>query len=232
MLSEMYMYDGIGLEEVFHLRSETPPIKVPEVLSICESEMFSIVASEIVQLDTPGTEVLDGVPQAVVSVSHSVGIDVSDDMVESLNEFKDMIPGLSLANLRDFFTWLGVETYLIGNGEFDQVLWCLSNGFPVILSGDIGEILETDDLSEDDIVGEHADTAFVIKSLDISDPENPMVTLYALDGSGADGVTIPLSQLEDAWADSGYDYLIFRSEHFSQLQEIQPRQLSNSRYIR
>lgn len=196
----MFMHDGVGLEGSFHLESAAPMVEAPEVLPV--------VASEIVQPDPPGTEILDGGMQAIISVGFVLGYELPDAMVEPLNEFADMLPGTSLSDLKSFYTWLGFEAILIDDCEIDYVLRFVSWGFPVILSGDIGEILGTDDPFEDYTHGERADYAFVIKSVDTSDPENPMVTLYALDGSGEDGVTIPVSQLEDAWADGGCDYLV------------------------
>jgi hypothetical protein len=206
MLAEMY--DGIGLEEALRFEHQALPIVAPEALASIEPEVSPIAGGNLAILpDPPGTEILDDVFPAILSALHSVGVNVPDDVIEGANVLDDLLPGLSLAQLHGFFTWLGVDTYLYENGNINDVCDLISQNYMVILSGDVGEIYGFDSPIED-VFGEHADRAFVIKSFDLSDPENPMVTLYRLDGSGADGMTIPLEQLEDAWADGGRDYLV------------------------
>lgn len=214
------MFDGIGLEEALRFEHHELPIVAPEALTSIESVVPPIVEGESIIPDMPGTEVLNGGLPAIMSVLHSIGVDVPEDIVADISLIDVLLPGISLANLHNFLAWLEVDTYLLSNGDIHDVCNWISEGYMVILSGDGGELLGTDDPFEDDFHGEHADRAFVIKDFDLSDPENPMVTLYAFDGSGADGVTIPVSQLEDAWADGGRDYLVIPAHYLMDGSEV------------
>lgn len=162
--------------------------------------------------ETPGTEILDGGIATIRTIYNCfTGIDVPEkvlaDILCELGLWS--VDGMSLKNIHDFFEGsIGLPCALLEYGTFQDICAYIENGIPVVLSGDIGEILGTDAPDEDTTFGEHADHAFMVRDFDFSNPDNPTVTLYALDGSGGEGYTIPLSVLEDAWADGGCDYLI------------------------
>lgn len=162
--------------------------------------------------EKPGTEVLDGGVVAIETIFNAIvpesGID-PEGLKDVLREFGYWNEnGMSLENIHDFFEMFGLPSALLGSGAFEDICIYIEAGLPVIISADYGEILGIDLPDEDTTSGERADYTFVIKDLDLSDPDNPMLTLYALDGSAESGVTVPLSVVEDAWKDGGCDYLI------------------------
>lgn len=194
---------------------------VEHVEPIVPLESIRDAESHVVYIDDigafrepPGTEILDGGIAAIRTIYNSVaGVDVPEKILEDILDRLELwsVDGMSLQNIHDFFEeTVGFPSALLEYGTFQDICLYIKNGIPVVLSGDIGEILGTDAFDEDTILGERADYAFIVKDIDFSDPDNPTVTLYALDGSGAEGCTVPLSVLEDAWADGGSDYLIPR----------------------
>lgn len=160
----------------------------------------------------PGTELLDGTLESlrtVITVITGIDMPVEDYRahMEELGFSTD--DGISLQMLHDYLEMNELSCGLLADGTPDGICAFVANGFPVIISGDLGEILGTDYPYEDIIWGEDADHAFVIQSIDYDDPDNPIVTLYALDGSATgEEITVPLSELEDAWQDGGNDYLV------------------------
>ena len=82
----------------------------------------------------------------------------------------------------------------------------LAQGKRVIVSVDSGELWADSPLdklfeSTEDALGiEGADHAVVVSGLDMSDPDNPMVTLTD-SGSGHAAISYPLDQFTDAWRD-------------------------------
>ena len=82
----------------------------------------------------------------------------------------------------------------------------LAQGKRVIVSVDSGELWADSPLNKlfesiEDAVGvSGADHAVVVSGLDMSDPDNPMVTLTD-SGSGHAAISYPLDQFTDAWRD-------------------------------
>jgi hypothetical protein len=158
----------------------------------------------------PGTEELDGGVEAIRTIFNSVtGEELSDEVLRAYLELIGYpTANMTLQNIHDFFEDHGVSSGLLGDGTPEGICTIVAEGHPVVISGDKGEMSGTDDPYEDWIFGEDADRAFVVREVDFSDPDNPTVTLYALDGSSAEGVTVPLSVFLDAWGDGGNDYLV------------------------
>ena len=82
----------------------------------------------------------------------------------------------------------------------------LAQGKRVIVSVDSGELWDDSpfgklfEATEDALGIEGADHAVVVSGLDMSDPDNPMVTLTD-SGSGHAAISYPLDQFTDAWRD-------------------------------
>jgi hypothetical protein len=157
-----------------------------------------------------GDEELDGGVESIRTIFNSVtDEELSDEALRAYLEFIGYpTANMTLQNIHDFFEDHGVSSGLLGDGTPEGICTIVAEGHPVVISGDKGEMSGTDDPYEDWIFGEDADRAFVVREVDFSDPDNPTVTLYALDGSSAEGVTVPLSVFLDAWGDGGNDYLV------------------------
>ena len=163
--------------------------------------------------EKPGTEVLNGGVLAIQTIFNEFAPESGIDPEVLKNGLRELgywnENGMSLENIHDFFErFITPSCALLSSGTFEDIYIYIKAGIPIIISADYGEMLGIDDPYEDSVSGERADYIFVIKDLDLSDPDNPTVTLYALDGSAEAGVTVPLSVAKDAWADSGCDYLI------------------------
>jgi hypothetical protein len=69
-------------------------------------------------------------------------------------------------------------------------------------------MIGTDARDEDNVQGEKADYVFVVRSIDYNDSGETTATLYALNGTDNQGITVPLQVFENARADGGADALI------------------------
>lgn len=202
---------------------EEEQYKNSDALDIHESDDPSIrdIAGDDPSLspteEQPGTETLDGGVAAIRTILNLIGLDIAEtdmtkvveDLLEGWDRSRHFIAyQISLQDIQKVLEWAEMEVLLLENGTFHDIFTSLSIGKQVILEVDLGELTGEDLPFSDLLFGQDADHVCLIKNFDLSDPNNPMVTLYALDGSAKEGFTIPLSVLRDAWADGNYTYLV------------------------
>jgi hypothetical protein len=182
--------------------------------------------SDLRDQEQPRIGELDGGVEAIRTILDLVGLNISDrDMTQVVEDLfrrwdraRQFSPNeMSLQDIQRVLEWAEMDVRLVENGTSYDVFDVLSLGKQVILEVDIGEVTGRDFFFSDFLFGQDADHVCIIKDFDLSDPNNPTVTLYALDGSAKEGLTIPLSVLMDAWADGNHAYL-----------EVDPSELEDS----
>ena len=170
-------------------------------------------AGEIVE--TPGTELLTGGVAAIRTLYNSeYGIDLPHELLrEALVDLGLWNPdGMSLADIQNFLDIAGTPTILLNDVTLFEIESAVDYGLDVLVSGDFGEMIGTDARDEDNVQGEKADYVFVVRSIDYNDSGETTVTLFALNGTSAEGISIPLENFESARADGGADVLIIGTD--------------------
>ena len=171
-------------------------------------------AGEIVE--TPGTELLTGGVAAIRTLYNlEYGIDLPPELLqEALLELELWNPenGMSLTSVQCFLELIGTESVLSGDTTVTEIETELAQGNYVLISGDIGELIGLDAPDEDDALGESADYMFMVRSIDYNDSGETTATLYALNGTDNQGITVPLQVFENARADGGADVLIIGTD--------------------
>ncbi len=149
-----------------------------------------------------------GPSSAAQVVSEYTGLDISDpqqfvDRALELGLFVDGDPtnGMTITSLEVLLEDQGVPCH-VESSSMDDLAAKLDDGYGVIAMVDSGELwTPADEIVEDDT----ADHVLVVAGIDtdrgvvtLSDPGNP-------DGNGLE---VPISQFEGAWADSGNTMLV------------------------
>ena len=187
---------------------------IVEVDPILETEDTTAIqietAGEIVETP-PGTEILSGGVSAIRTLYNSeYGKDLPHELLrEALVDLGLWNPdGMSLADIQNFLDIAGTPTILLNDVTLFEIESAVDYGLDVLVSGDFGEMIGTDARDEDNVQGEKADYVFVVRSIDYNDSGETTVTLFALNGTSAEGISIPLENFESARADGGADALI------------------------
>ena len=172
-------------------------------------------AGEIVETP-PGTEIVTGGVAAIRTLYNlEYGIDLPPELLqEALLELELWNPenGMSLTSVQCFLELIGTESVLSGDTTVTEIETELAQGNYVLISGDIGELIGLDAPDEDDALGESADYMFMVRSIDYNDSGETTATLYALNGTDNQGITVPLQVFENARADGGADVLIIGTD--------------------
>ena len=172
-------------------------------------------AGEIVETP-PGTEIVTGGVAAIRTLYNlEYGIDLPPELLqEALLELELWNPeiGMSLTSVQCFLELIGTESVLSGDTTVTEIETELAQGNYVLVSGDIGELIGLDAPDEDDALGESADYMFMVRSIDYNDSGETTATLYALNGTDNQGITVPLQVFENARADGGADVLIIGTD--------------------
>ena len=191
---------------------------IVEVDPILETEDTTAIqietAGEIVETP-PGTEILSGGVSAIRTLYNSeYGKDLPHELLrEALVDLGLWNPdGMSLADIQNFLDIAGTPTILLNDVTLFEIESAVDYGLDVLVSGDFGEMIGTDARDEDNVQGEKADYVFVVRSIDYNDSGETTVTLFALNGTSAEGISIPLENFESARADGGADVLIIGTD--------------------
>ena len=202
------MFELTLLEEMPTLTEsgvETQPIIEPENTPAVQLQTATPI------LENPGTEVLSGgIPAIQTLYNLEYGIELSPELLrEALVDLGLWNPdGMSLTDIQNFLDIAGTPTFLFNGVSSLEIEAAVDYGLYVLVSGDFGEMLGTDSPDEDAISGENADYMFLVHGIDYNAWGETTVTLYALNGTVSEGITVPLETFEEARADGGADVLI------------------------
>ena len=194
----------------------TEPIVEVDLIHELENTTAIQIETAGLIVETPGTEVLSGGVSAIRTLYNlEYSIDLPHELLqEALLELEVWTPenGMSLSSVQCFLELVGTESVLSGDTTFAEIETALGQDNYVLVSGDIGELIGLDAPDEDAILGESADYMFLVRSIDYNDSGETTVTLFALNGTSAEGISIPLENFESARADGGADVLIIGTD--------------------
>ena len=106
----------------------------------------------------------------------------------------------------------GIPSHTVIDATIDDVIAELQAGHKVVIPVDSGELWEQSALGRlaeamEDLWGGEADHVVWITDIDMTDPDNPMVTINDTGHPDGQAAQYPLNELMDAWADSHFSYI-------------------------
>ena len=109
--------------------------------------------------------------------------------------------GMTLESTVKLMDMYGIDSH-IEVGNIDTLIKHLDVGHKIMLPIDSSEIWYGTDIKDT------PDHAIWLVGIDNTDPQNPIAIINDSGDPNGTGREIPLSQLEDAWADSGYKVVV------------------------
>ena len=120
--------------------------------------------------------------------------------------------GGSLATVGATLDYGGIPSHTVMDATFENIVAELVAGHKVVLPVDSSELWDQSVFGRmwdwmTDLGGGTADHVVWITEIDMSDPDNPIVTINDTGHPDGQAAQYPLNELRDAWADSHFSYI-------------------------
>ena len=142
------------------------------------------------------------------------GVEISEEALTEIMIREGLLTenGGSIATVGATLDYGGIPTYAYMNATFDNLFAELVAGHKVVIPVDSSELWDQGVFGRmwdwmTDLGGGTADHVVWVTEIDMSNPNNPIVTINDTGHPDGQAAQYPLNDLRDAWADSHFTYI-------------------------